>query len=193
MKRKGSGRKKGQLTKVKERGLSPVEIVSEAHKGDQRPDVMRVYQHLRTLAYKHNTLGTGCEDTLEAYEAMTEMVQAVINEDAAFFNELARTVALMVKNDTAPDTILSPPADPELYWYGKLREYYVAESNVSCPSFFSEQLGEVLSLPREQRPPLSIKLIGDFLELHLGYRPSKTSISDKAKIIGLPLHGKLGR
>ena len=193
MKRKGSGRKKGQLTKVKERGLSPVEIVSKAHKGDQRPDVMRVYQHLRTLAYKRNTLGTGCEDSLEAYEAMTEMVQAVIGEDAAFFNELGRTVALMVKNDAAPNTILSPPADVELYWLGKLREYYEAESNVFSPPFFSESVAKVLLLPRDKRPPLTLNQIGDFMEIHTGIRMNIKTISKKAKIVGIPVHGQFGR
>jgi hypothetical protein len=204
VKRKGAGRKKGQITKAKERDLSPGEITALAFKGDQKEGAIRVYQHLRTLARKLD----GCsrreaysavegwmleaKKSPEIFEALFVLVNAMHRKNVAFFNDLARTVALMVRNDAAPDTISAPPADLEFYWLGRLREYYDAESNVFCPPFFSESANEVLSMPRKSRPPLTIKMIGDFLKLHIGYRPSESSISAKAKIVGLPLHGKFG-
>ena len=188
-KRPGAGRKKGQLTKVDASTFSP----SHAEQGDYRGDVRQVYQDLRSLAWNEGVLEMGWEKSLDAYRAMTTIVKATRKKDVSFFNELAGLFSLMVANDAAPETLPAPPADTEFFWLGKLREYHEAESNTYCPPYFSESLSKVLSLPRADRPPLTLKQIGDFLKQRTGHRPSLSSLSAKAKIVGLSVHLRFGK
>lgn len=127
------------------------------------------------------------------FEILWVLVNAVQKKDVSFFKEFARTFELMTKNDAAPETLFTPPADPEFYWLGQLRKYYEAKSNVFYPPFFSESANKILSLSRDKRPPLTLNQVGDFLQLHLGYRPSDSSISAKAKKVGIPLHKRFGK
>jgi hypothetical protein len=227
VKRKGAGRRKGQVIKLA-RGSSLEKILLAATTGGLRKDVLRVYQHLRVLTWKLNLDGEmsrreayyavermmgecGQDKIPEIFETLWVLLNAVRRGDVAFFQEFARTFELMKANDVAKDTIPSPPADLEFFWLVKLRHLHESEAKPSRswsssrlphparlsppagPHHLPDSLIPVLSLPLATRPPLTLDQIGDFLELRMGRRPSKSSISAKARIVGLKGYGQFGR
>ena len=194
IKRKGSGRKKGQLCKAFESGQPLAEILRLAERGGYRKDVLRVYDHLRTLAWQQDFLIRSGLDVQnkrratyehfvgylsengspEVFQALWVLINAVRKKDIQFFNELARTFEAMVKKDAAPTTLFTPPADPEFYWLGKLREQFE-------------------NTPLNKRQPFTLNQIGKFLKEHIGYRPSDSSLSAKAKRVGIAVHLRFGK
>ena len=213
-KRKGSGRKKGQIFELTKKGHNPQfplgELIKLAKQGDRPKDAFRVCEHLRALAWKlHHSPGAPvtrreaycaieqwmdeARKSPEIFETLWLLINAFEKRDVPFFASLTRMIAAMEKNNAAPDTLTMPPADPEMFWLGKLKEYYEAEQNVFCPPFFTESVSKILSLPKTKRPPLTLNQIGDFLQLHLTHRPSDSWLSSKAKLLGIPVHLRFGK
>ena len=189
--RKGSGRKKGQLCKVFEAEQPLAELLSLAERGNYRKDVLRVYQHLRTISFRFDSTIRSCNryekslhntkrfiyaelasdlrenNSPEIFQTLWVLVNAVRKKDIAFFKDLARTFELMVNKDAAPLTIPAPPAAPDFFWLGRLR--------------------------KTRRGAFTLDEIGDWLEKHTGQRPSLSSISAKAKKAGISVNPRFGK
>lgn len=204
VKRPGSGRKKGQLCKVD----SSPNFVRLARMGYHRKDVCRVYEQLRAISLKiaddatprefyhwlqRSLHGSGGKST-EVFEALFGLVNAMRKRDADFFKRLSQAVDHFDANDRNRwATSSPPPADKTKYWFAKLAEYYHAESVSFCPPFFGEQLAEILRKEQNQRPPLSIKLVRQFITMQTGEHLSDATISDHAKRHGVPLNPRFGK
>ena len=209
MKRKGSGRKKGQVTKVKGRELGVEQIKQEASTGTIRPDVRMFYDAARTLKVillKEENSGQALSDNLEWYlenygdnstevfRILNPLLNAFRLNDADFFKELHKTFETMVQNDASPQTMPSPPHDPVLFRLIELSEWFKGPSISMWKknAIFPPSMVEVMSLSAKDREPLFLTQIQDYIFHRTGKTISLSTASAKARTVGLPVHGKYG-
>lgn len=205
--RKGSGRKKGQVSKI-QAGKSPEEYIQIAMQGNFRKCVSRSYRALEFLAIK----SSGATSARDIYKATCDVVNnmrrspevfgllfSIINAnhrgDAEFFRELAKALDAKPQKGILNDFFEPFAAELELFWFARLAQFYKTAGNSfgEIPPWFGNKVGSVLILPLDMRPPLTADAIGEFLELRIGYRPSASSISAKAKLVGIPLNKRFGK
>jgi hypothetical protein len=219
IRRKGSGRRKGKFLKALRQGTPSHRLAIKSYSGETRLGVRRLYDCLRTLALytkNHDVKSSpqlhreiskwikGKGFPREMFEILFVLVSATRKSDGDFFKSFAAAFEKWNANAKTIDNRMwgQPSDDPELELLLELKTYY--DIPPFPPMFYTggervvtdswtPAIQDKLDMPIKERPRLTLTEIQELIKNKLGYDLSLSSISEKAKIVGLPVHRRFGR